>query len=511
MNSCSCIGIIDIGSNSIRLVIYEINAEGAYRVVTECKESARLSERIGSNGVLPNEDILSIVPILTHFRRLCESRDTVSIRAVATAAIRNAGNSEEIVRMLRQETGLEIEVLSGKEEARFGFLGVINTIDVEDGFIVDIGGGSTEVTLFRNRKLLESISFPFGSVNTTRQLMSNETGADAALLSIKHMVEQAMGRHPWISSNPGLPLIGLGGTVRSLGKMSQKKRKYSLSLAHNYKLKPDDLDFFITYLPTLPVEKRRKMEGLSKNRADIIVPGLVILHTIFRIAGAVNCIISGSGLRDGLFFETTRPDRPVVDHVLTHSVRNLLTLHSSSAWRHVEQVSLLSVRLFDELAPIHGLGVEARRCLSNAALLYRIGVNINYYQFSRHTQYLISQSRVDGLSHREIALCSLIASYKTKSLTRQILLAHKDILEESDENVITLLGILLRLAIALDAGEIQLIREMTVSLTPKELHLSLDSESYPFIELREIEALSKDFQKAWGLKLKVQAAGFSMK
>lgn len=509
MSSISYIGVIDIGSNSIRLVIYEGNLYGAYRVVSEYKDSARLSQRIGADGILHSEDILSVVPILSHYAALCLAHGVRTLRIVATAAIRNAANSAEIVRVLEGRTGFNIEVLSGEDEARYGFLGVVNTIDIRDGFIIDIGGGSTEVTLFRGRELQQSVSFPFGSVNTTRQFMKNGVITESEKAGIRLMVKEALAAHPWIKSSPGLPMVGLGGTIRTLGKMSQKRSKYSLQLAHNYELKTGELEFFLEFLSSLPLEKRKKVEGLSKDRADIIVPGLIILETIFNEAEASHCIVSGSGLRDGIFYELSSPGEPLVDDVLEASVQNMLMLHPGAAVRHVKHVDKLALRLFDELASLQGLDMRSRRYLHAAALLYRIGASVNYYQYGKHTQYMIAQARIDGFSHREIALCSLIASHKTKSRTHQLALAYKDILEESDELLVAKLGTLLQLAIALDRSETQPVRELIISIIGKTLMLKLLCAGNPAAELSEIAAFAKDFEKVWGLALKAQAEAFS--
>lgn len=505
------IGIIDIGSNSIRLVIYERTAQGAHRVVNEYKESARLSERIGSDNILHKKDILSVVPILSHFTRLCQTDDVQTVRAVATAAIRNAANSKEITQLLEQESGIPIEVLSGDEEARFGFLGVINTIDIQDGIIVDIGGGSTEITLFRNRRLEHSYSFPFGSVNTTRQYMKKGIITESGLLEIRRMVETALSAHLWIRSAPGLPLIGLGGTIRSLGKMSQKHVKYSLSITHNYAMKNGELEYFLRLLPTLTLEKRKKIEGLTKERADIIIPGLAILHTVFTATRASYSIISGSGLRDGLFYETINPKQPVVEDVLESSIQNLLLLHPNSAEKHVRHVNKLAMTLFDQIAPSLRLNEKDRRYLHAASLLYRIGVSVHYYRYNKHTQYLIAQSRIDGFTHREIVLCSLIASYKIKSRYRQLMLQHKDILEVSDESIIIRLGMLLQLAVALDRSETQPVEKAEAKLYGGVLKLQLYNRHSVFLELREIEALQKEFKKIFGVELKLEIAAFSTK
>ncbi|MDR6879146.1 Ppx/GppA phosphatase family protein [Bacillus sp. 3255] len=511
MSSCTKIGIIDIGSNSIRLVIYEINALGAYRVVSEHKDSARLSERIGYDGTLHNKDILSIVPVLSHYALLCRVHEVQTVRAVATAAIRSAANSAEIVRLLEEQTGLRIEVLSGAEEARYGYLGVVNSIDIRDAFIIDIGGGSTEVTLLRNRQVLSSVSFPFGAVNTTRQHMKNANLTEQEIADIRRMVEEAAAAHPWIRSSPNLPMIGLGGTIRTLGKMSQKKAKYPLQLAHNYELKPGELRSFVTTLSQLPIEKRKKVEGLSKERSDIIVPGLLILDTLFGAAGASRCVISGSGLRDGLFFETFDPKQPVYPNVLEASLHNLLSLHPNAAEKHVRRVDQLAMQLFDKLGSPAEQDDRSRHCLHAAAMLHRIGVSVHYYHYQKHTQYMIANARIDGFSHREIVMASLIATYKTKSRTHQQALVYKDLLKESDETAIVKLGTLLKLAIALDFSETQPVQELLLTQSDANLTLKLMCVHNPILELKELANVTKDFEKAWGLKLKIQAGVFSRK
>jgi exopolyphosphatase / guanosine-5'-triphosphate,3'-diphosphate pyrophosphatase len=511
MSMNTSIGIMDIGSNSIRLVIYERNAYGAYRVITEHKNSARLSERIGPDGILHSKDILSIVPILAHYAILCEAYHVTTVRIAATAAIRNATNSQEIVRVLEEQTGLSIEVLSGTEEARFGFLGVINTIDIQDGIIVDIGGGSTEVTLFRNRKLLQSISFPFGSVNTTRQYTINGMPTDTEAANIRQMVMEAVAAHPWISDSPDLPVIGLGGTIRALGKMSQKWYKHSLPLAHNYKLQPGELDFFLKLLSPLTIDKRKRIDGLSKDRADLIVPGLLILNTLFEAVKASQLIISGSGLRDGLFYEIIHPEQPMVADVLEASIQNLLLLHHGEVLQHVRQVNKLALQIYDKLAFLKPLPERCRRYLHAASLLYRIGASVHYYQYNKHTQYMIAHARIDGLNHREIAICSLIASYKTKSRTHQAALMYKDLLDVSDESLIQELGTLLHLAIAMDQSETQPVQDLDFILTDTTITVKLLCKHNPALELKEIANKTKDFEKAWQLKLKVQAGVFSKK
>lgn len=160
------IGIIDIGSNSIRLVIYELDQDAAYRIIHEDKYAARLSSVVESDGTILRHSLDKAITILRQFKATCEAYQTKLIRAAATAAIRNASNVLQIIEWLETETGLTIECVSGDREAYYGFLGVTQSIDLADGFVVDIGGGSTEITVFRDRKRLNSISLPIGAVNS---------------------------------------------------------------------------------------------------------------------------------------------------------------------------------------------------------------------------------------------------------------------------------------------------------------------------------------------------------
>lgn len=511
MNNSRRIGIIDIGSNSIRLAIYELHKTGAYRVISEFKESARLSQRIGPDGGLPPAEIQNIVRILSHFKRICDAHGVTDYRAAATAAIRNATNAREITDILSKQSGFPIEILSGEDEARLGFLGMILTMDIPDGFLVDIGGGSTEISLFRNRKLLHSVSFPFGAVNTTRKFAPNGEFQAEQLHGIRQMVQQALSEHSWISQSPGLPLVGLGGGVRTLGKINQRKRKYSLPITHNYVVSPADMDELALWLPSLPGERRKKVDGLSKDRYDIIVPGLIILQTIFQAAGALQYVVSGAGLRDGLFFESfCSPDTGHV-HIAERSAEHFLSLHSTAPKAHITRVNKTALKLFDVLAQTRQQPYDSRHrlCLSVASKLYRIGASVQYYQFPKHTFHMIAYTRIDGLTHRELLLCALIATYKAKNRTHHAVLQHKDIISDSDIEQICKLGTLVRLAVALDASETQALELESASIEGSSMTLHLKRNHDPSAEYREIEGLQKEFKKIWGLQLYFQETSFS--
>jgi exopolyphosphatase/guanosine-5'-triphosphate,3'-diphosphate pyrophosphatase len=496
-------GMIDIGSNSIRLVIYEYVDHTGYRIIDESKQSARLSERITNDGGISEADILVLATILNRFQLLCAAHQVCQLRAVATAAIRNAANTDQIIQSIHDQTGLLIDVLSGEEEARMGFLGVMNTMPEKDGFLIDIGGGSTEVTLFRNRQIVNSISFPFGAVNTTKQFSDQGVMNDDQLNRLHEMIDLAVAAEPWIASSHGLPCIGLGGTFRTISKLHQKLQHYSLSITHHYELAGEDVAALVRQLMPLDSERRKKIYGVSKDRADLIVPGMVIASRLFNHMRASHLLISGSGLRDGLFFSTILGRNEPIDDIVEHSVRNLLAMHPEVSTAHVEHVNKLALTMYDDLYDLHGHSPRVRQYLHAASLLYRIGVGVQFHEYYKHTYYLIAHSRLGGLAHREMLICALVAAFKSKTRIREMFQQHKDILTEVDLQLIVQLGTILRMAVALDRSETQPVHHVHLQRINKDVTMQIHTVREPVIERLEWTSLEKDFAKVWGVKLHI--------
>lgn len=503
------VGIIDIGSNSVRLVVYERIGAKSYRVIDESKESARLSARLAPDGSIGGEDVERLAKTLGDFQLLCRVHGAGTVRAVATAAIRNAANGEDVAKRLRERTGLAIDILPGEEEARLGFVGMINSLDIEDGYSIDIGGGSTELTLFRSRELVRSVSFPFGAVNSAKAYSEDGQMSKEGIKRLRDMVAASAAGETWLRGEPGLPLVGLGGTIRSLCKIDQNYKKYAFAQAHRYEIGKPSLDHLAEWLPSLSAKERAKLDGLSRERADIIVPGLLILHTLFLHLHADRCIVSGAGLRDGVFYETVFPGEPVRTDVLEGSVRNLLVQHPAVSRAHVEQVERFAAKLFDDLELEPVFGDRARKLLRAAALLYRIGVSVQFYHYDKHTFYLIVHSRLDGLTHREAVLCALIASFKSKGRTRGMMQPYKDMLSDSDADLVYRLGALLQLAIALDRSETQPIAHIRASIVKQELRIEWSGQHDPAVELREVRLAAENVKKCWGLRVNAIRSGLS--
>ncbi|MFC4596922.1 Ppx/GppA family phosphatase [Cohnella hongkongensis] len=495
-------GIIDIGSNTVRLSVYQLTDNGAYRVVDQGRWSARLSQRVAPDGTLPADAVDELAEVLRHYLRICAKHGAERIRAVATAAIRQAANRESVIQRLRSVAGIDIELLSGEEEARIGSVAMLNSLRFGDGFVVDIGGGSTEMTLIRGRQVVSAASFPIGCVNVSaRYGLGDEPVTQETLETIIADTKSRLRREDWISRHPGLPLIGLGGTVRALAKLRQRESGYPFPHLHGYEMSAPDVSAALNDLSRIPVAQRRKRPGLSKDRGDVIVPGLAILLGVMEHIQASGLAVCGAGLRDGLFYETCEPyPLPASDEeVLEESIRNLVALYPAAPGEHLQQVRKLAVALFDQLDAGSQLPRGSRKLLETAARLFRIGATIDYNDCADHTFYMLLHTHWNGLSHRETILTAAIASYRSSSSLRRKLSPYPSVLSEGDLETAGRLGALLLLASTLDRSESQAISSLEIAVEGKKLILYAQS-SHPLpVERMEIGNMAKEFKKIWGM------------
>ena len=296
------IAIIDIGSNSARLVVSHIYKNGAYNMVYNQKEALRLSQKVDGQNMLTEEAFTSTIDTLKSFAHMCKIYQADKIIAVATAAIRNAANGKELIARAAQETDIQLHIISGKTEAYISYLGVINTLDVKNGIIFDLGGGSTELILFKNRKILESVSIPLGAVNTTSMFNIRNEMPPEVFTKLSAFIMDCLTKYPWLKQK-NLPLIGVGGTARTVAKIIQRAKKYPATKIHNYAYPIQTFRSFFNKLRTTNLEQRKKISGLSSERSDIILAGSSIISCLLEATGAKKLITSGCGLREGLFYD----------------------------------------------------------------------------------------------------------------------------------------------------------------------------------------------------------------
>ncbi|MCL4441616.1 MAG: Ppx/GppA family phosphatase [Firmicutes bacterium] len=497
------IGIIDLGSNSIRLILMKIGKNGSYKLLDEIKETARIGENMGPERVIKGPAIDRAVQTTKLLQKFCRTNRADGVHGVATAAIRSAVNGGEVLETIMKETGVSFRILSEQEEAHYEYLGVVNSLEFNDALLVDIGGGSTELILCRDRKIVHWASLPIGAVNLTENFLPSTVPQPDEVKQLEKYLADQFATIPWLESARGLEIIGVGGTIRNLGRIDRKRTRYSLNLLHNYRIHSERVKEIYHHLQKTTVEERKAIPGLSKERADIILGGLAEVSKLLDYTGAPGIRISGAGLREGVFYEYLFRDwpEPVVDNVTEHSVQNFMDLYQVRRY-HAEHVAKLSLSLFDQLRPLHGYGLWERKILRIAALLHDVGNVVSYYNHHKHTMYVLLNARLNGLSHRELVLVSLVAACHGKIDLKFKLQQHSDVLFPQDGNMVRRLGVLIRMAENLDRTEAGVVQDVICTIKEKEVQIDCVTNENADLEIRELYKKVTNFNKVFGIKFK---------
>lgn len=499
------LGIIDLGSNSARLVVAQYTPGESFKITYEFSRRVRLAEGLASEGRLQPAAVARAIETLQMFQAYCAANGVQRLLPVATAATRDAANQAEFLHQVQRVTGLRLRVLTGEQEAYYGALGVINGSGLRDGLVIDVGGGSAQVSVVRAGAFQRGQATPLGAVRLTEAYFPDARVTSSQFRALARHLDQTFAQISWMKLNGGR-FIGLGGGIRTLARLDRDQREYPLRLLNGYELELARLEALIERLRALPVSERaRRIPGLPSDRADVMLAGAMVVAAALRRAGVETLTVSDQGLREGLLYEAFlgRQATPVIPDLRTFSVLNLARVYGYYS-RHEEQVARLAVSLFDQLARRHGFGAAEREYLWAAATLNDIGTAVNYQDHHKHSAYLILSAGLPGYSHRETALIALLCVYHRKGKADVEL--YRAVLEKGDGERLRKLGAILRLAEALDSSRTQDVAEVKVRASGQRVHLRVKGQRDVRWEAGEAQRNAVLFEDAFDCKLEVRTA-----
>ncbi|MGZ4167317.1 MAG: Ppx/GppA phosphatase family protein [Solirubrobacteraceae bacterium] len=458
------VAVVDLGSNSWRLVVFTYSAppDAWWKLTDELYETVRIGAGLAATGKLSYEAIGRGLETLGVFARFCRANhlDADDIHVVATSAIRDAANGEQFLADAQAATGLTIETLSAEEEARYGYVAAVNTSTLTDGVVLDIGGGSMQLTHVADRLAQESASFPLGAVRVTEQFLPGDGPAKKKEISrLRDHVAETLSGLDWLASS-GKRMVGIGGAVRNLAAAAQAADG-SLDLGvQGFLITPKMLTGLANELASMSVDERGLVPGIKPGRGDIILASAVVLDTVVSLGGFAGIEATEAGLREGVFFARTLldPDRPLFDDVRAAAVGNLAIQYESDM-THVEHVAKLSLQMFDSLVDA-GLFTPAegeRELLWAASMLHDVGMTISYDDHHKHSRYLIESAELPGFDPRERALIAQITRYHRKGIPKLGII--ESIAHDGDEELLDRCAVILRLAEHLERGRDQSVSE----------------------------------------------------
>jgi exopolyphosphatase/guanosine-5'-triphosphate,3'-diphosphate pyrophosphatase len=491
------LAIVDLGSNTARLVVYEFEPGQWFRLRDSIREPIRLGEGLATTGELTPAAIERAEAAVHLFADFASGAGLPHPHVLCTSAVREAANGQDLLARL-QDLHLPLEVLPGEEEARLGVMAVANGFAMEDAWVVDMGGGSAQVSKMIRRQFSDGGSHPLGAVRLTERFLHSDPPNDAEIGELETFLGSELGSLLPEFEGTSLPIVAMGGTIRNLARAVQVESGYPLDLIHNYRLEREAFEALTERLLAQTVEERVEELDINPDRADLLPAGAVLFRFLMRRAGADHLLISGHGVREGAFFRWFLPVPHLLPDVTLFSVQNLAQQYGQTA-PHVARVRRIAQRLFDLLTPLHSLTTRDRKILDAGATLHDIGMSVDYHRHHKHGAYLALTQPLAGFDHREQALISLLIRYHRKG--NQGLGPYRSIMQSDDKDRLTKLSACLRLAEQLERARTGRVHELSATIGDREVLLQAHAHEQPVVELWEARKHEDLFKAAFGRTL----------
>ncbi|MGP1308890.1 MAG: Ppx/GppA phosphatase family protein [Phycisphaerales bacterium] len=506
---------IDVGTNSIRVIVAEAFADGQYRVLDDEKEIARLGSGMTETNRIDDASMERAVLAIDRQKRIAEGYGASYIRAVGTAAVRDAANGQELVDRVRERTGITIEVISPEEEAQLTFKSVSAAFDLTSfpSVIADIGGGSAEVVLCSGGLIEQVFPVPLGAVRLTEKFGGPEASAGERFDQMTRHIRDCLNEYFRDAAIDPELLIGAGGTFEALAKLSMGRFGPTPgTLIRGYDMQRSEVKRLLDRLRTLSPKERAKLPGISPNRAEIIVAGAALVLALMKRLTIERLRVHDGGIRDGLLLTMVQemfpqdagagaaedPKDPM------RSVRRFSQVCNYER-RHCAHVSRLGLQLFDQLVREHGLLFEnwdadrVRVLFHAAALLHDVGYHIDYKKHHLHSYHLIMHSGLRGFTRQEVEIIAQVARYHRKGMPK---LKHKPFakLDAADRELVRTLSAVLRVADGLDRTHMRLVKSITLRVDGGNAIFDLAADSDPSVDVWGAERKADLWVKVFGLK-----------
>jgi len=493
------VAAIDVGSNAMRLGIAARDAKGSPQLIHRYREPVRLGHDAFTSGILSTATMDDAVEAFRQFRRILDQHHVRQFRATATSAMRDSQNGAELRQRILDETGITLEIISGEEEARLVHYSIARRVDLAHQFtlLIDMGGGSVEVTLCDDGEIISAQSFKIGTVRLLEMLGKDgdfNTLLGDYLAGTRKKLKEQLGRRK------ASLCVSTGGNAAAIGELAHKL----LATESATTINSGELKQLIAALSKLSFEERIRDLGLRPDRADVILPAAMVFHAIMELAGAQQMVMPEASLLDGIILDMVDSEQ----QTFASQRRNLLAWARSLKKKyHVshkfgKEVARLSLELFDQSIELHQMPHRDRLLLEIASLVHEIGLYIRVGGYHRHSAYLISVSPLLGLSKLEKSILAQVVRYQRKAGPTLDNHSFSDMSNE-DQQKIWQLSALLRLGIALNKERRNRVHDVQVEISSNHISLHLEGDGDLMLERWAILQTADYTEQAFQRKLHI--------
>lgn len=487
------IAAVDVGSNSIHMVVAQVEADGRFHVLDRAKEMVRLGRRTLSKGRLSPQAIDAGVRTLAAFRTLAERQGVTRITAVATSAVREAVNGGDFIKKVQDDVGLRVKVIPGREEARLIYLGVRHAVDLsgKPTLIVDIGGGSVEFILIEGGEPVSLESFKIGVARLSERFFRSDPPKPDEVGALERALADQL--DPMLNEfrKRGVRrVVGTSGTLLNLVAIAGHQRGEPPDLhLNNFAATAAEIGKVRRLLLRASRDERLRIKGLDAKRADLIVAGAVLTGYVLARLGAKQLVACTWALREGVLLDFIARHRKGIEEIETYDTprgRSVARLarHLGETGPHGPRIARLALRLFDQLAPDLPVEQSARELLEYAALLHDVGHHIDHQNHHRHSYYLVTNGELHGFTRDELEIIGLVARYHRKSAPKASDPEYRA-LAQKPRATVRVLSAILRVADGLDRTHFGVVRDVAVIRRGERMTLQLTTAGDAQLELWE--------------------------
>ncbi len=507
---------IDVGSNAMRLKIVQVRGDGSVAPIYQCRAPVRLGHEVFLTGFLAEEAIQKAIEAFGEFRDALKRSKVHSTRAIATSAAREAINGDNFVKRIYSSSGIQLERISGGEEARLVQIAVTRKINLRDkiALVIDIGGGSVEFDVIDHGSIVYSNSLRLGTVRLCETFLRTDSISDLQVLLLKAYMEQLLETTLDAINTYKIDLVlGTGGNVEEIGRQIGLAEMEGNGFPEDIRFIPlRDFRRFVKEISKQSVGERIKRYDMRADRADVILPAsLVLTEVLSNVVGARGLYAANVGLKDGVLAEMVDRFRNSWDTTLEEGeiLKAATALGHKYQFHvgHAQQVRYLAELLFDQLQPLHQLSRESRMLLRVAATLHEIGGYINSSTHHKHSYYLISNSEVVGLHPQQLELIANIARYHRKAFPNEQKHAHFQALSCADKGRVKKLAAILRIADALDHQHKSVVQGVKVNIREAAIEIDAQSLDACLLENWHLQEKGRLFTHTFGLAVRLLVNG----
>jgi exopolyphosphatase / guanosine-5'-triphosphate,3'-diphosphate pyrophosphatase len=498
------ISAIDVGSNAMRMVVGEVDEAWRVNTIENIRLPVRLGQDVFSNGYLEEKTIQQTEEAFLRFKHVAESFNIHRLRAVATSAAREATNSDLLLDRVFRTSGIEIEIISGDEEARLIHSAVAHVLDLTNKrtLLIDIGGGSIEVTLSTGRNIISTDSYNLGTVRLLEKLNDKNKSTHPFGKLVREYAEAARYHLEQDLGDEKIQICaGTGGNVEEIGRLRQKLFKAESDRFVTL----EELEKLIEQLDRMTYEERMHKLKLRPDRADVILPASIVLHLIASEAGVKQIAIPNVGLKDGILLDIaedlSKSLRPQRREQVWESALHMGRKYQFDE-KHARLTAKLAARLFEQSKPLHNLDNSNLLLLEIGALLHDIGHFVNTVDHDKHGYYLLNNHHLIGLTLREQNIVANLVRYHRKQ-SPSTGDENVKLLPQKDRLIVIKLCALLRLADSIDISHTSYITDVSLMETKSGWRMKISGKSDLMLENWAFEKRKSLFQEVFGVNLEL--------